>query len=322
MASLRRPGLKRSLPSIELMALAFFILYVIFSLLFVDEFANPRNLGNIIVQSTDLIILACGLTFVFMNGSIDFSMTATLGFAGVIGARIMTHPGHPVVMTMLGVVTMLGVGLAIGVINGLAVTRLRMPSFIATIAAQLMVSGAALWFTESSSIGGLPRPFLFIGRGTVLGIEFPVILTALVVAVAAFLLHRTVFGRYIFAVGTNHRTSMISGIPVKRVVFTLFLFSGFLAGLAGIVMTSRAGAGIPGMGRNMIMDIAGAVIIGGTLVTGGKGSIFGTVIGALLIVVLNNSLNLLGVQWYLINTLKGAMIVIVALLTTLRSRSQ
>jgi ribose transport system permease protein len=301
------------------MSMLFFVLYFLFSILFVNKFANPVNLRNILVQCTDLIILSCGMTFVFMNGGIDFSVTATLGLGSILGARIMTMGGNPVLLSVLGVAVMLAVGTGLGALNGLAITRLRMPSFIATMATQLIFSGLALWYTQSATIGGLPGPFLSIGRGTLFGVQMPVYIMVVVVAVSAFVLHRTVLGRYIFAVGTNHRTSRISGIPVRKTIFTLFLFSGGLAAISGIIMTSRSAAGMPALGKSLLMDIVGAVVIGGTAVTGGKGSILGTVTGAILIVVLNNSLNLLGIEWYVINALKGVMITLVALLGALQA---
>jgi ribose/xylose/arabinose/galactoside ABC-type transport system permease subunit len=177
----------------------------------------------------------------------------------------------------------------------------------------------ALWYTQSATIGGLPRPFLLIGRGTLFGVQMPIFIMIVVVAVTAFVLHRTVLGRYIFSVGTNHRTSLISGIPVKKTIFSLFLFSGGLAAVSAVIMTSRSGAGMPALGKNMLMDIVGAVVIGGTSVTGGRGSILGTATGAAMIIVLNNSLNLLGIEWYVINALKGVMITLVALLSVLRT---
>lgn len=313
---------RRAFSSVERMSMLFFVVFFLFSLLFVDKFANPVNLLNIVVECADLIILSCGMTFVFMNGGIDFSVTATLGLGSVLGAKVMTMGGSPLVLTVLGVVVMLAIGVGLGALNGVAITRLRMPSFIATMATQLIFSGFALWYTQSATIGGLPAPFLSIGRGTLFGVQMPVFITVIVVAITAFVLHRTVLGRYIFAVGTNHRTSRISGIPVKRTIFTLFLFSGGLAAISGIIMTSRSAAGMPALGKSMLMDIVAAVVIGGTAVTGGKGSILGTVTGAILIVVLNNSLNLLGIQWYVINALKGAMIVLVALLGVLRTAGE
>ena len=310
---------ERAFSSVERMSMLFFVVYFVIALIFVNKFANPVNLANMLVQCVDLIILACGMTFVFMNGGIDFSVSAVLALSSVLGAKVMNLGGDPVLLTVLGVVVMLAVGLSIGVLNGLTVTRLRMPSFIATMATQLIFAGLALWYTQSATIGGLPRPFLLIGRGTLLGIQMPIFIMIVVVAGTAFVLHRTVLGRYIFSVGTNHRTSLISGIPVKKTIFSLFLFSGGLAAVSAVIMTSRSGAGMPALGKNMLMDIVGAVVIGGTSVTGGKGSILGTATGAAMIIVLNNSLNLLGIEWYVINALKGVMITLVALLSVLRT---
>jgi ribose/xylose/arabinose/galactoside ABC-type transport system permease subunit len=310
---------RHAFASVERMSMLFFVVYFLFCLLFVNKFANPVNLTNMLVQCADLIILACGMTFVFMNGGIDFSVTATLALGSIFGAKVMTMPGSPLALSVLGVLVMLGIGIGIGALNGLTVTRLRMPSFIATMATQLIFAGLALWYTQSATIGGLPKPFLLIGRGAVFGIQMPVFIMFAVVAITAFVLHRTVLGRYIFSVGTNHRTSLISGIPVKKTIFTLFLFSGGLAAISGIIMTSRSGAGMPALGKGMLMDIVGAVVIGGTAVTGGSGSILGTAVGAALIIVLNNSLNLLGIEWYVINALKGVMITLVALLGVLRT---
>jgi ribose/xylose/arabinose/galactoside ABC-type transport system permease subunit len=297
-----------------------FAAFVLASLLFVPRFANPVNLANMLVQCADLIILACGMTFVFMNGGIDFSVTAVLSLGSVTGAAIMRHGGGSPASVAAALAAMLGLGLGIGALNGLMVTRLRMPSFIATMASQLIFTGVALWYTQSSTIGDLPRSFLWLGRGTVLGVQAPILVMAAVVASSAYVLHRTVFGRNVFAVGTNHRTSLISGIPVRRTIFSLFLLSGGLASVAAVVMTSRSGAGMPGLGKGMLMDIVGAVVIGGTAVTGGKGSILGTATGAALIIALNNSLNLLGIEWYVINALKGAMITLVALLGVVQAR--
>ena len=264
-----REVLRHAFSSVERMSMLFFVLFVLYSLVFVDRFANPVNLGNMLVQCVDLIILSCGMTFVFMNGGIDFSVTAILGLSSILGARLLTLPGPPGVRVALGVALMLLIGIAIGALNGLIVTALRMPSFIATMATQLIFGGLALWYTQSATIGGLPRAFVQIGRGSLLGVPIPILIMLVVVALAAFVLHRTVLGRYIFAVGTNHRTSLVSGIPVKRTVFSLFLFSGGLASVSAIVMTSRSGAGMPALGKGMLMDIVAAVVIGGTSVAGG-----------------------------------------------------
>ena len=301
----------------EIPALAVFIVFLLYSIIFVPRFSNPQNLFNILVQSSQLIILACGMTFVFINGSIDFSVTAVLALASVFGAMIMTM-GESVWLVVLALIVMFATGIVIGAINGLSVTRLRMPSFIATMATSLIFSGIALTITQSNSIGGLPDAFMTISRGTLVVIPIPVAITLCVVVLAIFVVTKTVFGKRLTAVGTNQRTAFISGIPVRKSVFSVFVISGFLASLASIVMTATLGAGLPALGNNMLMDIVSAVVIGGTSVYGGKGNLFGTFIAAIFVVTLNNSLNLMDMNWYLINVFKGVLLLVCTFYATLR----
>ena len=160
-------------------------------------------------------------------------------------------------------------------------------------------------YTQSITVGNLPRAFIAITEGRLAWVPVPILITILVVAVTYYLLHHTMFGRHLFALGTSHTVARISGLPVKKVVFRIFLISGFFAAVGGVIMTARVGAGMPALAREMLLDIVAAVIIGGTSITGGEGSIMGTLIGAVFIIVLNNSLRLLGVQWYVIKCLQG-----------------
>jgi ribose transport system permease protein len=303
-------------------SMLFFIVYAIAAVIFVPKFANPENLMNILVQSSDLVILSCGMTFVFLNGSIDFSVVAVLALASVFGAKILTSGGSLAVNIVLAIIVMLGVGAVIGLINGFVVTRLKMPSFIATMSTQLIFSGVALTLTQSSTIGNVPKEFNAIAQSRFLGVPIPSIITVAVAGIAVFTLHYTVYGRKVFAVGTNQRTSNISGIPIKRTIMSLFVISGVSSAVACIIMTARLGAGIPSLGKDMLMDIVAAVVVGGTSVSGGEGGIAGTVLGAILIVALNNSLNLLGAEWYTINICKGILILTACLLSIVRSRTR
>ncbi len=299
-----------------------FLLYVGLSLALIPRFANGENLVNILVQSADLTIIACGLTFVIMNGGIDFSVVAVINLGSIVGATIMSRDGGLLAASPLGwlvaLLVMLAIGVAVGAVNGIAVVRLRMPSFIATMGTQLVFSGLALVYTQSVTIGNLPHAFTGITEGRLGFLPIPILITVFVVGVTYYLLHHTVFGRNVFAIGTSHTVSRISGIPVKRTVFTLFLISGLFAAVGGSIMTARVGAGMPALAREMLLDIVAAVIIGGTSIAGGEGSIMGTVIGAVFIIVLNNSLKLLGVQWYVINICKGVLVLAVAFLDVVR----
>lgn len=301
----------------ETPALLFFIVFLVYSIIFVPRFSNPQNLFNILVQSSQLIILACGLTFVFINGSIDFSMTAVLALASVLGATVMTM-GESNWLVPLALIVMFATGAFIGMINGISVTIFRMPSFIATMATQLIFAGIALTMTQSISIGGLPEAFMVINRGTLVVIPIPLALTLFVLAIAIFVKTKTVYGKRLVAVGTNQRTSHISGIPVRKTVFSVFIISGLLASLASIIMTAQLGAGLPALGSDMLMDIVAAAVIGGTSIYGGRGNLFGTFIAAIFVVMLNNSLNLMDVNWYLINVFKGALLLICTFYSTLR----
>lgn len=294
------------------------ILLVLASMIFVPEFMTQRNLVITLIQSCDLIIMACGLTFVIMNGGIDFSTTAIMGLVSVVGASIMSKESGIMKDSPFGfiaaILVMLLIGMLIGALNGLAVVKLKMPSFMATMAVSLVFGGLALLYTTSDSITNLPREYMFIGEGKILSIPFPIILAAFVVLMSGYLLSRTVFGRSVYSVGTNQKASLISGIKVKNVIFKLFVINGFLAALAGILATARIGAGRPSIGGNVFIDVVTAVIIGGTSIFGGAGSIAGTLAGALFISVLNVSLALLGVQWYVISIVKGLILMAVALI--------
>jgi ribose transport system permease protein len=301
-------------------AFLFLVLFLFLSFFFVPRFSRPANIFNIVVQASDLIILACGMTYVFINGSIDFSITAVLPLASILGAAVMKAGGGPEFIP-LAIAVMLLTGIVLGSVNGLAVTVFRMPSFIATMAVQLIFAGLALTITESKSIGGLPPAFSWIARGSLFFIPVPILITLIVVFVSWFVLFKTVYGRRLVAVGINQRTAFVSGVHVKKTVFSLFVYSGFLSAIASVIMSSRLGAGVPALGKDMLMDVVGAVVVGGTSVSGGKGNLTGTVIAALFIVTLNNSLNLLKLDWYLINVCKGLFILLVALYGTLSEKT-
>jgi len=183
---------------------------------------------------------------------------------------------------------------------------------------QLIFAGIALTITQSNSIGGIPESFMSIAHGTLVVIPVPLAITLCVLTIAIFVLTKTVYGKRLTAVGTNQQTSFISGIAVRKSVFSIFVISGFLASLASIVMTARVGAGLPALGRDMLMDIVAAVVIGGTSVYGGKANLFGTFIAAIFIVTLNNSLNLMAMDWFFINACKGFLLLICTFYATVR----
>lgn len=298
--------------------------YAAAALVFVPNFASVNNLANILVQSADMVIVACGVMFVVLNGGIDFSCTSVMALASVFGAKIMTQNGgflqDSILAIPVAILAMLAIGLVMGVVNATAVVALKMPSFIVTLATMGIGSGVAVWYTTSDTIGSLPPAFGQLGSGTLLGVPIPIILAAVVVLVLDFILSKTLFGRQLYAIGTNPRAATISGLPVRGVIFRLFLISGFCAALAGILETSRLQAGIPGMAANSFIDIIASIIIGGTSVFGGYGRVTGTVSGVLLITVMNNSMNLLNINWVIISIVKGLIILAAAFVDSAKAR--
>ena len=299
-----------------------FVILIGVSLFAVPNFASSRNIVITLIQACDLGVMACGLTFIIMNRGIDFSTTAIMSLSSVVGASIMTSDGGFLGDSPFGfvvaILAMLATGLVIGALNGFAVTVLKMPSFMATMSMQLLFSGMAMYYTQSASIANLPKQFLFIAEGKVFGIPFPLILTAAVMLVGHYLLTFTVFGTKIFAVGINQKTAFISGINVKKSIFTLFVINGVFAALAGILATARIGAGKPDLGGGVFIDVVTAVIIGGTSLFGGYGSMVGTLFGVLFISALNVSLSLLGVQPQYIMVAKGLILTVISLLDAYR----
>lgn len=304
----------------ENIVICFFFVAFLIALLCIPGFGVPENLYNIFIQSADLIILACGTTFVFINGSLDFSVTAVLPAVSVLGAMAMTKIENPIIGIIAAILLMFGIAILIGSINGAAVAFLRMPSFMVTMVTQLIFSGVVLTLTQSKSIGGLPKAFVEFNKLSILGIRIPLLLAVFVVLFLLYLLNHTIYGRQLLSVGINQKVSEISGINVKKMVISVFLISALCSAIAGIIMTARLGSGVPALGEDMLMDIVAAVVIGGTSNTGGEGKLIGSVFGAVIVRMLSNALNLLGIDWYYITVCKGILIIGVSLLISSRKR--
>lgn len=293
------------------------VLLFIIASLSVPYFFTWNNILNILVQSSDLIIIASGLTFVFLNGGIDFSVTAVLGCSSIVGAYLINQDNGLLKDSPLSLpitlIVMIAIGLIIGAINGFAVTKLRMPSFMATIATNLIFGGLALGLANSNPVSNLPDAFKAIGNGKLLGLPAPIILAVIVAVVLNLVLYNTLFGRWVFSIGTNQLAASVTGLPVKKTVFGLFLISGGIASIGAIVSTARLGVGMPALGTERLVDFISAVVLGGTSIYGGFGSIVGTLFGAIFISILSNCLGMLGVQWYFITVAKGAIILVIAM---------
>jgi len=294
-------------------------LFFILALLFVPNFATVYNIKNYFLQVSDVLIVACGLTFVVLNGGIDFSTTATLTLGSVIGAYIMALSPvaqTPVLAILLAIMSMLGIGIVIGLINGFAVAKMKIPSFVATMATNLIFSGLAVLLcmelTGKASIHGITSIFFVLG-GSGKYYFVPIIIAALCCLFSHWLLTKTKFGREVYSIGVNNVCSEVSGIRVGRTTILLMVLSGLFASIEGIILTARNEAGVASLGDKMFLVIIACVIVGGTSTAGGFGGIKQTLYGVLFITLLNNAMNLLQVQWNLLMVFQGVLILIATL---------
>jgi ribose transport system permease protein len=268
-----------------------------------DAFLTPGNVLNVLRQNAFTAILAAGVSLTILTGGIDLSVGSVVALSGVLCADALVHGASLPAAVLAGI----GAGLLVGLANGLAVTRIRIPPFIVTLAMMLLVRGAAYKYTDARTISGLPPAFGEMSHG--LG---PVVVLAAVFAGAWVLLMRTPFGRHVFATGGNRQAAWLSGIRVDRVLLVVYGLCGACAGLAGVLVASRLNAGYPKAGEFYELDAVTAVVVGGTSLFGGRGSIAGTLAGAFFIGILNNGLNLFHVGLYDQLMVKGLVLLAAA----------
>lgn len=287
--------------------IGFILLCVVISFA-TPAFATQKNILNLLRQSSIIGIIATGMTFVIISGSFDISVGAVAALSGAVTMKLITMGnGVPVAIAVLAA---LGIGAVVGLINGIAVAKINVPSLIATMAMVSVVKGSMLMFTGGYPITRTIPVLDTIGNGYVAGIPIPVIIFAATVAIAFIILTKTRFGRYVYSVGGNEEASKLNGINVDSYKIKVFVINAVLAALAGIVLVGRMGTASPAAGDGYDMDAIASVVIGGTSVAGGSGSVLKTVIGVLLMSVINNSFNLLGVDMYFQYIFKGLIILV------------
>ena len=293
-------------------------------------FLQPDNIVNVLRQISINAIIATGMTFVIVTGGIDLSVGSVLALVGIITAKLMVAfaPGMGNPWGAIGLACLAGVaaGALLGAFNGLSITRFRVPPFISTLAMYTGARGLAFLACDGRPVWNLPLDFNYIGRGYVfqgfLGGWFPVpvLIMLLIMALAHVILTRTAVGRYIYAIGGNEEAARLSGINVARVKLFVYLFSGAMAALAGIILTSRLASGQPNAGQSYELYAIAATVLGGTSLSGGEGTILGTFVGALSMGVLNNGMNLAGVESYSQNVILGTIILGAVLLDRMRKK--
>jgi ribose/xylose/arabinose/galactoside ABC-type transport system permease subunit len=275
-----------------------------------DSFLTANNLTNVIRQNAFPAIIAAGMTFVILTGGIDLSVGSVVGLSGVLCADAIVHGWGIPAAVLLGLAT----GLLVGLVNGLVITRIGVPPFIVTLATMLVVRGVAFKYTDARTIAGLPQEFAAISQSGVMALSM-----VAVYAAAWVLLMRTPFGRHVYAIGGNREAAWLAGVRVVRVLIATYVICGVGAGLAGVLVASRLSAGYPRAGELYELDAIAAVVVGGTSLYGGRGSIWGTIAGAFFIGILNNGLNLYNVSAYDQMIVKGAVFLLAASLDRWRT---
>ena len=274
------------------------------------NFLSVSNITNVFTQVSVNAIIAIGMTFVILTGGIDLSVGSTLAISGAVGASIVKLTGN----VFLAIIVAAVIGIAVGLINGLLVSKGKLQAFIVTLATMTIFRGATLVFTDGTPISKLPEAFVKIGNGKLGFMPIPVIITIIIAIIAVYALSQTRFGRYLYALGGNEDASRLSGINTDKIKTLVYVVSGFASAIAGVIITSRIGSASPNAGTGFELDAIAAVVIGGTSLAGGEGTITGTLIGALIIGVLNNGLNLMNVSPFYQSIVKGLVILIAVLL--------
>lgn len=292
------------------------IVFVVVSL-FVPYFLTLSNQVSVLIQASSLALMAIGQAVVLISGGIDLSMPGIMALGAIFGAMFMREGGSPLIAALI----MLVIPVILGMINGFSVSYLNMIPFVVTLAMQAITSGAAILVTNQVSISHLPKSFTGTIMGNVMGIPVPILTVVILTIIIQLILTRSYFGRWLYATGTNKRTALVSGVPTKKVIFLAYAFSGLMAGVTAIILTARLASASPQMGKDaLIMDIIAAAAVGGVSTMGGVGTAINAAVGAIIIILINNVMNMANVSYYLTLVIKGAIIIVVVAIDAVRRR--
>lgn len=285
------------------------------------DFLKRDNLIGVASQTAIYAIIAIGMTMVIVTAGIDLSVGSIVALAAVVTAQMVVAFGGEEA-SVWGVVAAVTLGLLLsgllGTFNGLFVTGAGLPPFIVTLGMMMIASGLAFRFSAGQSINDLPDTFFWLGGRRVLGVPFPIWLMAALYLVGHLLMAKTVFGRYIYAIGGNEEAARLSGVPVKATLLSVYTISGLLAGLGGIVLASQLQSGDPKFGDAYELTVIAAVVVGGTSLMGGEGTVIGTLVGAFIIATINNGMNLINVDPYNQKVVLGAVLLFAVLVDQLK----
>jgi len=316
MISLKKPANLARFQSL----IALFLLCLALALM-TENFMTANNFWNVMRQISVNVCISVGMTLVILTAGIDLSVGSILAFCGAVTAGLLKFglalPSVNIFIgfTVLGVVVagMLAGGM-LGFVNGYAITRFKVPPFVATLAMLTMARGFTMLWTKGHPITGLGDAFGFLGTGWFLGIPMPVWISGIVVFLAVILTNKSRFGRYIYAIGGNESAARLSGIPINKIKIWVYVLAGILAAIGGLLVTARLDSAQPNAGISYELDAIAAVVIGGTSLAGGRGTILGTVLGAVIIGVLNNGLVLMDVSPFWQQVIKGLVILLAVII--------
>ena len=300
----------------EFMIFYIIVLGVIAMAYAIPEFLSHQNMSAVLLALADQSIIAVGMTLLLVSGGFDMSVGSTMALAGATTAIWLTL-GLPVpIAILLG----LAVGALIGAINGLIIAEVGINPFITTLGMMSLARGMLMVVSDGKNISGLPDSFTVIGQGSVFGIQYPIIISIVLVAAGDFLLRRSRFFRQNYYMGANEKAAVLSGINVKKMKVFNYALTGLLAALAGIIITARLGSASTSAGKGLELRVISAVIIGGASLKGGVGTVFGSFLGALLMAIIVSSINLLGVQLNWIDFVLGATLLLAVMADTFAKR--
>ncbi len=292
-----------------------------------NSFLKPQNLINVVRQISVIGLLALGVMLCIISLGIDLSLGSVLGFSAVVCASLIQQEGWKEALfpglqlpLIAPVLAGLGIGLFLGAVNGFLIATFRIPPFIATLGMLTMARGLAYIYSNGRPVSTLRPEFLWIGGGDVLRIPVPIIIFLVVIIATHLMLNYTRFGRHVYAIGGNEIAARVSGINIGRTKLGIYMFSGLMAGIGGVVLTARVQSATPALGTGYELDAIAAAVIGGTSFAGGIGTVWGTVIGALIIGVMNNGLDLLNVSPFYQQVLKGVIIVVAIIIDERKNR--
>ena len=285
--------------------------------LLTGRFLSPLNLSNILVQSSIMAVIAIGMTFVIISGGFDLSVGSTVALAGCVGVMAMVKFG-----LIPGIFAGIAAGVAVGAVNGVIIAKLGVNPFITTLGTMVLVRGVVYLITAGAPVGdeGLPSAFLALGSARLFGIHYLVWIPAVLLAVLSWVMWATPYGRRVYATGGNREAAFLSGVPVERIIASTYVVCGGLAGVAGVMLAARLQSGQPTAGEFYELTAIAAVVLGGASLHGGEGTLYKSIIGVFIMIVLGNGLNLLNIDSYWQRVAIGAVIIAAAAADRLRSR--